>query len=191
MLRMEDADQLTELLAEWSDGNEDALERLIPLVIGELRQRAESYLRRERQSHTLQPTALVNEVYLQLIDQKRIQWRDRTHFFAVSARMMRHLLVDHARARAAEKRGGQVEMVPLENAQVGVDSNNLNLLALDEALNNLAELDPRQARVVELRYFAGLSLDETAEVLKVNRVTVGRDWRHARTWLRRRLRQTR
>jgi RNA polymerase sigma factor (TIGR02999 family) len=185
---MEKDVELTQLLEDWSEGDPGALERLIPLVVGELRRRAESYLRRERDSHTLQPTALVNEVYLQLVDQKRIQWRDRSHFFAVSARMMRRLLVDHARGRAAEKRGGQIEIVPLDDVQAGLEDKAPNLLALDEALTNLAKLDPRQAQVVELRYFAGLSLQETAEVLNVNRVTVGRDWRHARIWLRRRLR---
>ena len=187
---MADQEELTQILAEWSGGDSDAFERLIPLVISELRQRAEGYLRRERSNHTLQPTALVNEIYIQLLDQQRIQWRDRTHFFAVSARMMRHMLVDHARARAAEKRGGKFEMVPLEEAREGTDAKSVDLLALDEALNALAELSPRQAKVIELRYFAGLTLEETAEVLDVNRITVGRDWRNARAWLRRRLRRS-
>jgi RNA polymerase sigma factor (TIGR02999 family) len=179
--------EVTQLLLDWSHGDDEAFEELVPLVIGELRQRAEAYLRRERSDHTLQPTALVNEVYLQLVDQNRIEWRNRTHFFAVAARMMRHLLVDHARARAAEKRGGNVEIVPLEEARAGSESRAVDLLALDEALEGLTRLNPRQARVVEMRYFAGLTLEETAEVLGINRVTVGRDWRNARMWLRRQL----
>ena len=180
--------ELTQLLMNWSHGDEEALQEIVPLVIGELRQRAEAYLRRERSNHTLQPTALVNEVYLQLVDQNRIEWRNRTHFFAVAARMMRHFLVDHARAKAAEKRGGHLEIVPLEEDRAGSGTDHpVDLLALDEALEGLAQLNERQAKVVELRYFAGLTLEETAEVLEVNRVTVGRDWRNARMWLRRRL----
>ena len=175
---------VTDILGAWSEGDPEALERLMPLIVSDLRRQAESYLRRERVSHTLQPTALVNEVYLRLVDQKRAQWRDRAHFFAVAAQLMRRILVDHARAHAAGKRGGWVEKVKLDEARdIPADDTPVDLVALDDALKRLAKMDERQAKVVELRYFAGLTIEETAEVVGVTHATISRDWRNARAWL--------
>lgn len=177
---------VTQLLQAWSLGDSVALDQLMPMIMSELRRRAAGYLRRERSDHTLQPTALVNELYLRLIDQNRSHWRDRAHFFAVAAGMMRNILVDHARAHRADKRGGGLEKVELDEERDGL-SGTLDLIALDDALEALAKLDARQSRIVELRFFGGLTLEETAEVLGVARPTVSRDWRNARAWLMREL----
>jgi RNA polymerase sigma factor (TIGR02999 family) len=175
--------EVTRLLQEWSDGQEQALERLVPQIHGELRRLAASYLRRERQDHTLQPTALVNEAFLKLIDQRAVKWQNRAHFFGIAAQAMRRILVDHARARAAGKRGDGVRHLPLDEAiNIGA-TRDVDLLALDEALTRLAALDPQQSRVVELRFFGGLTMEETAEVMHISPATVGREWRMAKAWL--------
>jgi len=181
--------QITQLLLAWGKGDQAALEELMPLVYDELRKVAARFLRRQRPGHTLQTTALVNEAYLRLIDSNRVQWQNRAHFFAVSATLMRRILVDFARERQNLKRGGAAELVPLDEALVVAPERGADLLALDEALNRLAALNPRQAQVVELRYFGGLSEEEAAEALKVSLRTVQRDWNLARLWLYRELSQ--
>ena len=181
------AEEVTRLLAAWGDGDRSALDRLIPLVERELHQLAHRYLSRERPGHTLQTTALVNEAYLRLVDQRRTRFESRTHFFAIAAQIMRRILVNHARDRAAEKRGGGVRKVSLDDAAVLSDERAEELVALDEALDTLAELDGRKARVVELRYFGGLSVEETAEVLGVHPNTVTREWGQAKAFLHREL----
>jgi RNA polymerase sigma-70 factor (ECF subfamily) len=181
------AEEVNRLLAAWGDGDRSALDRLIPLVERELHQLAHRYLSRERPGHTLQTTALVNEAYLRLVDQRRARFESRTHFFAIAARIMRRILVNHARDRAAEKRGGGVRKVSLYDAAVLSDERAEELVALDEALDTLAELDGRKARVVELRYFGGLSVEETAEVLGVHPNTVTREWGQAKAFLHREL----
>ncbi len=180
---------ITELLRQWSDGNRDAMDELMPLVYSELHKQAARYLRNERRCHTLKTTELVHEAYLKLIDQTDIEWESRRHFFAFAAKLMRHILVDHARTRAAEKRGGaNAVKVPLEEATViTVDEQDIDLLALDEALNRLAQIDEQQVHLVELRYFSGLSLEAAAETLKISRATAARNWQVARAWLRREL----
>ena len=174
--------EVTELLEQWRDGDPEALEQLLPLVYGMLRSIAARHLRRERHSHTLQPTALVHETYMRLTKHTRLQWRDRAHFFAISARIMRRLLVDHARERSAAKRGGDWERVELED-NLGVSTGGLDMLDLDSALSKLEAIDERQARVVEARYFAGLSIEETAEALGISKATVKREWATARVFL--------
>ena len=180
---------ITEMLREWSGGNPAALERLLPLVYKELHRQAASYLRRERIDHTLQATALINEAYMKLIDQKSIDFENRTHFFAISARLMRQILVDHARTKKRDKRGGpESGKVEFDEAlHVEVDAQNVDLIALDDALTRLGKMDQKQARLVELRYFSGLSLDETADALGVSRATAARDWNVAKAWLKREL----
>src|SRR6202790_5569868 len=179
-------DDVSTLIRAWSDGDQKALERLTPIVYDELRRLARRYMKHERPGHSLQTTALVNEAYMRLVDYKRMQWQNRAHFFAVSAQLMRRILVEHAR-RHNPKRGGAVEHVSLE-AVVSVDaSRTTDLVALDDAMNALAQLDPRKARVVEMRFFGGLNVEEIAEVLKVAPVTVMRDWSTARAWLYREL----
>lgn len=181
------APDITELLLAWNRGERAALDELMPLVVAELRRVAASYLQRERPNHTLEPTALVHELYLRLVDQRRVSWSDRVHFFAAAARTMRHLLVDYARARACEKRGSGALTISLDEAgEVGATPET-DLLALDRALEHLAVLEPRQARVVELRFFAGLTLEETARSLGVADATVSRDWSFAKAWLYREL----
>lgn len=175
---------VTEMLNKWKDGDQDALEKLIPVVYDELRRQAARYLRRERRGHTLQATALIHEAYLRLINQATIEWKNRAHFYAIAARLMRQILVDHSRRRQAGKRGGSDIRVPLEEAMVTTPGRNVDLVALDEALTRLAEIDPQQSRIVELRYFSGLSVEETAEVLGVSSRTVKRDWNVAKAWLR-------
>jgi RNA polymerase sigma-70 factor (ECF subfamily) len=166
-----------------TDGDHDALDALLPLVYAELRRLAAGYLRRERHGHTLQPTALVHEAYLRMIDQTQVRWQNRAHFFGVAAQMMRRILVDHARSQQAEKRGGDVQKLSLdENIDVSGERAS-DLVALDEALQRLAEIDPTKSRVVELRFFGGLSVEETAEVLGVSAPTVKRQWRMAKAWL--------
>ena len=175
--------EVTRLLVEWGDGDEAALARLMPLVYDELRRLARNYMRRERPGHTIQPTALVNEAYLRLVEQTNIAWQSRAHFFGIAAGVMRRVLCDHARARLADKRGGGAVRVSLVEAAARSDEQTADMLALDEALVELAEVDPRKARVVELRYFGGLSVEETAEALKVSRSTVLHDWSLAKAWL--------
>jgi len=178
---------VTELLIEWSAGDKDALERLIPLVYDELRRLARAHLRRERGSHTLQPTALVNEAYLRIVDQQRVRWQNRVQFFAICSQIMRRILVDHARKRLADKRGGARTRVTLgEGVDVG-GSRELDVLAVHQALSALEKVDPEQGRLVELRFFADLTIDEIAEVLGVSASTVKREWRLAKAWLHREL----
>ena len=179
--------QITQLLVAWSDGDQSALEELTPLVYEELRRLAHHYMGRERPGHTLQTTALVNEAYLRLIDWKNVHWQNRAHFFAVSAQLMRRILVDFARSRGYAKRGGGALAVTLDEATLVSRDKGTDIVALDEALLSLTELDARQSRVVELRFFGGLSIEETAEVLKVSRGTIRRDWSLARAWLHREL----
>lgn len=179
--------EVTSLLTAWSDGDQTALDRLTPLVYGELRKLAHRYMSRERPGHMLQTTALVNEAYLRLVDQKDVNWQNRAHFFAVAAQVMRHILIDHARSQTRRKRGGEAQLLSLDEAAVMSQERAAELLALDEALDELARIDPRRSRVVELRYFGGLSIEETAEVLKVQPTTVSRDWRWAKAWLYRAL----
>ncbi|MEM9293505.1 MAG: sigma-70 family RNA polymerase sigma factor [Acidobacteriota bacterium] len=180
---------VTALLLSWSDGDEAARDRLMPLVFEELRRMAAGHFRRERHSHTLQPTALVNEVFLRLIDRKRVNWKNRAHFFGFAAQLMRRILVDHARAHNAEKRGGKALTVTLDESFAIPRQRDLDLIALDDALATLKELDERQSRIVELRFFAGLQVEEVAEVLGISPTTVKRDWRTARLWLYRELRK--
>ena len=163
----------------------DVLDSLMPLVYEELRRQASRYLRKERAGHTLQTTALIHEAYIKLIDQKSVEWQNRAHFFAIASVAMRRILVDHARERHRSKRGGEAENLPLDEAlQISANEKSVDLIALDEALNRLAKFDSRQARVVELRYFSGLSNDETAEVLGVSNATVRLDWNLAKAWLK-------
>lgn len=176
---------ITHLLKEWSDGDRQALDKLTPLVYEELRQQAARYLRRERPGHTLQTTALINEAYLRLIDAKDVHWQSRAHFFAIAANLMRRVLVEHARRRDADKRGGSHVRMQLDEALTVANEADVDLLAIDEALDRLAAIDPQQARVVELRFFSGLSVEETAVALGVSPKTVKRDWSVARAWLRR------
>ena len=174
---------VTELLLAWNNGDQAALDKIIPLVHRELHRRAKDYMRGERPGHTLQTTALVNEVYLRLVDVTRMSWQSRIHFFAVCAQLMRRILVDFARARHNVKRGGEVHPVSLDEAPDIAQGRDVSLVALDDALNSLAAIDPRKSKVVELRFFGGLSVDETAEVLRVSPDTVLRDWRLAKVWL--------
>ena len=182
-MSLADSPSVTRLLRAWSGGDEDALGRLVPLVYEELRWRARHYMARERPGNTLQPTALVNEVYLRLVDAAEVQWQDRAHFFAIAALMMRRILVDAARARGSAKRGGQGRRVTFDERLAAVPATGHELLALNDALEALARKDPRKAQVVELRFFGGLSLRETAEALKISEDTVGRDWSFAKAWL--------
>lgn len=185
---MNQSHKITELLREWNDGNHQAFDQLIPLVYGELHRQAARYLRNERAGHTLQTTALIHEAYVRLIDQTDIKWQSRTQFFAVAAQVMRHVLVDHARAKKREKRGGAALKISLDEAEdIAIDEQNVDLIALDEALNRLARIDEQQVRLVELRYFSGLSLEAAAEALKISRATAARDWNVARAWLHREL----
>lgn len=174
---------ITQLLIEWRDGDETALNRLIPLVYEELRRLAHHYMRRERPGHTLQTAALVNEVYLRLVDHKGMRWQNRAHFYAVAAQAMRRILVDRARSRKYLKRGGNVKMIRLDEAATVVQKQAADLVALDEALSELAAIDPRKSQIVEMRHFGGMSVEETAEVLGVSPVTVMRDWSTAKAWL--------
>ena len=176
-------EHITELLVAWSDGDESALAKLTPLVYEELHRLAHHYMSGEREGHTLQTTGLVNEAYVRLIDWKNVRWQNRAHFFGVSAQLMRKILVDFARARGYQKRGGGVKPVELDEAAVISQDRATDMVALDEALNALAKLDERQSKVVELKFFGGLGIDEIAEVLKVSEGTVRRDWSLARAWL--------
>ncbi|HZH91056.1 MAG TPA: sigma-70 family RNA polymerase sigma factor [Pyrinomonadaceae bacterium] len=174
---------VTRLLIQLTDGNKNVLDDLLPLVYGELRSLAANYLRRERSAHTLQPTALVHEAYLRLVDQNQVKWQNRAHFFGVAAQMMRRILVDHARGHNAGKRGGEVHKLSLDENMDVTDERATDLIALDDALTALAALDEQKGRIVELRFFGGLSVEETAEVLGVSAPTVKRQWRMAKAWL--------
>ena len=177
--------EITELLIAWSDGRREALDHLMPVVHNDLRRVAAGYMQRERAGHALQPTALVNEAYLRLVDQRRVKWRNRAHFFGVAAGMMRRILVDDARRRRAERRGGEWRRVTLTGVDVAADEpDQLDVLTRHDALERLAVFDPQQARIVELRYFAGLTIDEAAEVVGVSAATVTREWTIAKAWLR-------
>ena len=175
--------QITELLAEWREGNQSALDELYPLVYDELHRLARRYMSRERKDHTLQTTALINEAYVRMVDQKNVNWANRSHFFAISAQIMRRILIDHARRHAYAKRGGGAQQVSLEEVAAIVPEQGRELVRLDEALKTLAERDPRRSQVVELRYFGGLNNEEIAGVLHVSENTVTRDWNMARAWL--------
>jgi len=176
--------EITQMLLELTDGNEEVVNQILPHIYDELRRLASSYLRRERSNHTLQPTALVHEAYMKLIDQSRVKWQNRAHFFGIAAQVMRRILMDHARKHTAEKRGGDAEVLPIEEEILIVSHDkSAELVALDDALNQLAEMDERKAKIVELRYFGGLSIEETAEVLGVSVPTVNREWRMAKAWL--------
>lgn len=174
---------VTRLLRDWSEGDAGAAERLMPLVYDELRRLARNYLRRERADHTLQPTALVNEAYMKLVDQTRVSWQNRSHFYGIAAQVMRRILVDHARRHASEKRGGPGQRLSLDEVDVPAEARAAELLAVDEALLKMSEVFPRKVRVVELRFFVGLSVEETAGVLGVSDKTVMREWESAKLWL--------
>jgi RNA polymerase sigma factor (TIGR02999 family) len=181
------ATAVTKLLLDWESGDPGVEERLMPLLYDDLHRRAEHYLRRERRGHTLQPTALVNEAYLRLVDQKRAGWKNRAQFFGVAAQAMRRILVDHARRRSTEKRGDGVSILPLDEAIGSPWKRDADLVALDDALEALAKLAPRASRVVELRFFGGLTIDETAAALEISPATVKTDWQQAKAWLYRQL----
>jgi len=178
---------VTELLRNWSDGDKQAQEHLFQIVYDELHRQAARYLRHEHPGLSLQTTELIHEAYLRLIDHQHVEWQNRLHFYALAATVMRHILVDHARSRQAAKRGGSNIRLPLDEAMVVLPGQDLDFVALDEALNRLAKIDPQQGQIVELRFFSGLSVDETAEVLGVSDRTVKRDWNVAKAWLRREL----
>jgi RNA polymerase sigma factor (TIGR02999 family) len=175
--------EITHLLEEWSGGNQAALDQLYPMVYDELHRLARRYMSREKKGHTLQTTALINEAYVRLVDQKHVHWANRSHFFAISARIMRRILIDHARSHAYAKRGGGARQVSLEETATVAVEQATEMVRLDEALKSLAEMDPRRSQVVELRYFGGLSNEEIAGVLKISENTVTRDWNMARAWL--------
>jgi RNA polymerase sigma-70 factor, ECF subfamily len=177
--------QVTKLLQAWSQGQDAALDELLPVVHQELRRLARRYMFGERAGHTLQTTALVNEAYLRLVKSRQVNWQNRAHFFAISAQLMRRVLVDSARARGGQQRGGGIPKVTLDEALIGPQEKGHDLVALDDALNALSRVDPRKGRVVELRFFGGLSVEETGEVLQVHPNTVLRDWRLAKMWLKR------
>ncbi len=185
---MSESHEITRMLHEWSDGDQRALEDLMPLVYDELHRQAARFLRRERPNHTLQTTALIHEAYIKLIDQHDLRFNSRAHFYAIAANIMRRILVDHARAKNRAKRGGNAETLQFdEDATVIQSGQSVDLIALDEALTRLATHDPQQARIVELRYFGGLTLEETAETMRVSRTTVATDWAMAKAWLHREL----
>ena len=177
--------QVTQILIDWSEGDREAADRLMPLVYDELRQLARSYLQRERAGHTLQATGLVHEAYLRLVDQTSVTWQNRAHFFRVAAQVMRRILVDHARRFRASKRGGEWEKVEFDEALALAPSRSVDLIALDDALQDLAQLKPEHSQIVELRFFGGLSFEEVGEVLDISSRTAEREWRMARAWLRR------
>ena len=176
---------ITRLLVNWRNGDKAALDQLMPIVYEELRRLARGFMGRERNNHTLQTSALINEAYLKLVDQDETNWQNRAHFFAVAAQIMRHILVDHARSYGYEKRGAGAQRVSLDDAKVFSEERAGELVALDEALTDLAAVDPRKSRLVELRFFGGLNIDETAEVMDLSPTTVQREWRAAKAWLQR------
>lgn len=176
-------EEITQLLLSWSKGDETALDRLIPLVYPELRRLARIYMGRESPAHTLQTSALINEAYLRLVDQHQVEWQNRAHFFAVAAQVMRHILIDHARNRRYAKRGAGAQHVPLDEVAVVAGERAAELIALDDALRKLAQIDERKSQIVELRFFGGLTGEEIAEVMKLSPITVKREWRSAKAWL--------
>jgi RNA polymerase sigma factor (TIGR02999 family) len=176
---------ITELLVDWNNGDKSAIDRLLPLVERELHRLAHSYMRREDPNHTLQTTALINETYLRLVDQRKVQWQNRAHFFGIAAQIMRRILLNHARDQNRLKRGGKAVHVSLSEALIMPGEKDREIMALDDALNRLEALDKRKAKVVELRFFGGLTVDEVAEVLSVSNITVMRDWKFAKAWLAR------
>ena len=179
--------QVTQLLVAWGEGDQAARDELMPLVYEELHRLAHRFISRERPGHTLQTTGLLNEAYLRLVDQKNVNWKSRAHFFGIAARLMREILVDYARKRSYAKRGGDAHRVPLDETMIVSEERAADVVALDDALKSLAQIDPRQSQIVELRFFGGLSIEETAEVLAVSPGTVMRDWTIAKAWLRRAL----
>jgi len=189
---MEEADtrktQVTELLVAWNNGEESALNQLLPIVEVELRRIAHNFMRRERGNHTLQTSALVNEAYVKLVDQRDVRWQNRSHFFALSAQIMRRILINHARDSVAQKRGGAAEHIAFEDTMILTKEKSTELIALDDALERLAKFDETKSRIVELRYFGGLTLEETAEALDLAAVTVSVNWRLAKAWLAREIR---
>ena len=176
-------DEVTRLLLDWSQGDRAALDKLVPLVYDELRRLARHFMRQERVGHTLQTTALVNEAYVRLIDQRSVSWQNRAHFFAVAAQLMRRILVDHARSRRYAKRGGDARQVSFDEAAIVSRERGAELVAVDDALTDLAARDPRKSQIVELRFFGGLNIEETAEVMGISPTTVQREWRSAKAWL--------
>jgi RNA polymerase sigma-70 factor, ECF subfamily len=178
-----DRGEVTVLLAQLAEGNQKAASKLIPLVYSEMRRLAGAYMRRERGDHTLQPTALVNEAYLKLVEQRSVDWQSRAHFFGIAAQVMRRILVDHARGHLRDKRGGGQKPVPIDEALVFAPEQSEEFLKLDEALERLTKLDPRQGKIVELRFFGGLTVEQTAELLEISPKTVKRDWSMAKAWL--------
>ena len=186
----EAAPDVTQLLVNWSRGDQAALDQLMPLVYGELRRLAAAYLRRERSNHTLQSTALVHEAFLRMVNQQDVQWKNRAHFYGIAAQMIRRILVDYARSQHAEKRGAGAVKLELDEAMAVAQTNSeVDLLSLSDSLDRLAQLDERQSRVVELRFFAGLTLEETAEVMQMSLATAKRDWVSAKAWLSREIRR--
>jgi len=183
-MKDESPHDITQMLIELTDGNTEVVNQILPRIYDELRKLASSYLRRERADHTLQPTALVHEAYMKLIDQKKVHWQNRAHFFGIAAQVMRRILLDHARKHNADKRGGEAEKLPIEEEILVVShEKSAELIALDDALETLAKMDPQKAKIVELRYFGGLSIEETAEVMGVSVPTINRQWRMAKAWL--------
>ena len=184
---MKEAENITDLLVSYGRGDKESLDKLMPVVYDELRRQAARYLRREQPGHTLQTTALIHEAYVRLVDQRNVQWQNRAHFFGIAAQMMRRILVDHARTKKRVKRGGSDIKVSLNDATVAVKGQDLDVVALDEALSRLAKIDEQQSRVVELRFFSGLTVEETATVMEISPATVKRDWSMAKAWLHREL----
>jgi len=182
-MRQRPTHEVTQLLIEWSNGDKAALDKLMPLIYDELRRLAHYYMSREHPGHTLQTTAVVNEAYLRLVNRKRVRWQNRAHFFAIAAQLMRSILVDHARSHAYAKRGGGARKMALDEALIISQERAAEVVALDEALGQLAEIDPRQSRIVEMRFFAGLTIEETAEVLSLSPATIKREWSTAKAWL--------
>ena len=183
-MTQEHPNEITQMLIELTDGNQEVVNQILPHIYDELKRLASSYPRRERVNHTLQPTALVHEAYMKLIDQKRVQWQNRAHFFGIAAQVMRRILMDHARKHQADKRGGEAEKLPIEEEILVVShEKSAELIALDDALQELAKIDEQKAKIVELRYFGGLSIEETAEVMGVSVPTINRQWRMAKAWL--------
>lgn len=184
---MSTSGEVTQLLLAWNNGDQAALEELMPLVYNELHRLANNCLRWERQGHTIEATALVNEAYLRLVDQRQVEWQNRTHFFSIAARIMRRILVQYARDRKAEKRGGGAQRVSLEKVILLAEERNVDIIALDDALNLLAQNDPRKSQLVELRFFSGLTFEEASEILGISLITAKRDWAMAKAWLHREL----
>ena len=182
-MRQRSTHEVTQLLIEWSNGDKAALDKLTPLIYDELRRLAHHYMSREHPGHTLQTTAVVNEAYLRLVNRKRVHWQNRAHFFAIAAQLMRSILVDHARSHAYAKRGGGAQKMALDEAMIISQERAAEVVALDEALDQLAEIDPRQSRIVEMRFFGGLTIEETAEVLSLSPATIKREWSTAKAWL--------